>query len=522
MPLSVDHHTSLKQLQTYAEQKFGKNQRIYSKTSTSCWSCETSILLHGSTFRGDAHAFQAAKREVFDILERHLGNAAAQTITGSVFVPNTAMTGNQLKQAADRALVTHQLNALLARINTGASDKSCVASRTSQRNGDFDSFLSTKPFSGIVSSLADLAQSHEPAQTALQIYGVANKLLEIDRAAAKEFLGAVLDNAPLRTALSRSPDAAPDAVAKVLEEVRSGGPSQEPLHFSAGPNKPEGLTVIVGPKLGAGGMGGAVYLATDRATGEKYALKHQPRDSYKVTIDSLQEELHTPASLGSAQVGKDAYLLMKLGTTVDFSKLTVSDFRDVFESLDEAHHFSDNFMVGDLPDYGITHEDIHAGNMMMVDGKLSLIDWGKYGEFTSKTTQRTTPEYSRGFLKEFKELYSDPSLPKDIPDRVDMRAINCATLTRHLILRTTFQAGRDNGFRGLGLQKDPGLFYASVKRALPKVIEKDPVAGSRIALLVKLYEKQMSDILSGNSFTAKDSAAFFNASNGRRGRSNSV
>jgi hypothetical protein len=432
------------------------------------------------------------------------------------------MTGSQLKQAADRGLVTQNLYTLIASIETGATDKKCVASRTCQRNGEFDAFLSGKPFQGLITSLLDLARSHDSTAAAQQVRDAASQLLAIDRAVAKEFLAQALQNPELSKVLSEPAAQAPAALAKLIEEVRSKGPSQVPLSFPKSRENPNGVVVEVGRKLGAGGMGGAVYLAIDRATGNEYALKHEPGSTYKLTVDSMQEGLHTPASLGSIKVGTDTYMLMKLGVKPDFGKLSQSDLSHVFESLDEAHHFSENFLAQDIPEYGITHQDIHQGNMMIVDGKLSLIDWGKYASFTAETVEAPTENYTQGFLKEFKEHYRSTVPLGDIPAKVDMRAINCATLTRHLILRIMFQAGKDNEVKQLGLQKDPGQFYTSVKAALPRVLEKAPQVGGQVALLVKLYEKQMSDIINGEPVTAKDSAAFFHASAGKRGRSNSI
>ena len=526
MPLSIGPNTSLQQLQSYSKDNVNENQKIYSKTTTSCWSGNSTTKLHGSIFKGDDASFQTAKQDVIDVLTRHIGHEAALEITSNVFVPNTAMTGGQLKQVADRAIITQQMTALTQSINTGASDGGCVASRTCQRNGEFDNFLAGEPFIGLVSGLSDLAKSHDAAFVAQEIRSAANQLKTIDRAVAKEFLAALLKDKSLAKILNEQAEPAPSAFEDLLQETKGDDwgspiPSKVPLHFQSVTGKPDGLVVDVGKRLGKGGMGGAVYLATDSVTGEQYALKHQPKSDYKIELGSMDEELHTPGSLGSMKVGKDVYMLMKLGEKVDFSKLTMGDLQNVFLDLDKGHNFSDNFVGQDIPEYGITHEDIHQGNMMMVDGKLSLIDWGKYGEFTQSTTERDPPAFTKGFIDGFRDNYAgDMKLSDKALDKVDMRQINCVTLTRQLILRILFQVGRDHDLK-VPLVNAPGEFYKSVQDAMPTVMRDAPEAGGQVAVLLSLYEKQMSDIVNGNSFTAQDSARFLGHSPGRS-RSNTV
>ena len=521
MPISIGPNTSLQQLQTYSKENVGTNQKIYSKTTTSCWSGNSTTKLHGSIFMGNDASFQTAKQDVIDILTQHIGQAAAQSITSDVFVENQALTGGQLKQVTDRAIIKQQMTELTNAVNTGANDGSCVATQDCQRNGEFDTFLAGKPFDGLVAGFADLAKSHDAAFVAQEIRSAASDLKNIDRAVAKEFLAAVLSNRSLSRILNQQSADAPLSFVSLMDEAQ-GSPSKLPLQFESFQGDSNGITVDIGNRLGKGGMGGAVYLATDRATGEQYAIKHQSHSHYKVDIDSMNEELHTPGNLASTKSGKDTYMLMKLGEKVDFSKLSTDDLRNVFLDLGKAHNFSDNFMNQDIPDYGFIHNDIHQGNMMMVDGKLSLIDYGRYAEFTDQTVNRETSSLTRSIFNDFKQNYDgDIELKNEIPANADMRQVNCATLTRELTKRILFQVKKDHGL-DITISKDADLFYKEMKEALPTLMEQAPEAGLQVATLVSLYEKQMAAIFNGTPFTAEDSAAHFGGAASTRTRSNTI
>lgn len=152
-----------------------------------------------------------------------------------------------------------------------------------------------------------------------------------------------------------------------------------------------GLEVKLGPMLGKGGMGAAVYLATDQF-GREYACKiercawHKLRPSINARaqesfinerLAKLYEADVTTTCVDYTLYGPHRWYLFTKGSKVDWKNLSLKDVVSVFYDLHTLHNYERFYTTVELTQQlELVHLDIHPGNMMMFKGRLRLIDFG--------------------------------------------------------------------------------------------------------------------------------------------------
>ncbi|MFM7200938.1 MAG: hypothetical protein ACKO6N_09130 [Myxococcota bacterium] len=152
-----------------------------------------------------------------------------------------------------------------------------------------------------------------------------------------------------------------------------------------------GIEVKLAPMLGKGGMGAAVYLATDQH-GREYACKIERCAWHKLTpspnaraqesfinerLDKLYEADVTTTCVDYTLYGPHRWYLFTKGSKVDWKSLSLKDVVSVFYDLHTLHNYEKFYTKTDLTQQvELVHLDIHPGNMMMFKGRLRLIDFG--------------------------------------------------------------------------------------------------------------------------------------------------
>jgi hypothetical protein len=268
-------------------------------------------------------------------------------------------------------------------------------------NGEFQKFLGGKGFQPVIDKLISFARNHldsKPGRqrVAEQTWKVVNKMhRRVSPEAGYELLQEIWAIEAIKDVLQEHEDdkdykasgsTGKDAQAKInlarktYLELRS-------IEFRETKKK-----VRLGKMLGKGGMGGAVYKGIGD-DGKTYAVKVERGEYKKMTysekpyaqkmrLDDILKKMYeadvTTTCVDYTLIGPHRCYLLEMGQKVDWANLKLADIVSIFYDLHTLHKYTQNYTKVDLvQDVELVHLDIHPGNMMMFNGRLRLIDFGK-------------------------------------------------------------------------------------------------------------------------------------------------
>ncbi|WP_321929165.1 serine/threonine-protein kinase [Paraburkholderia guartelaensis] len=270
--------------------------------------------------------------------------------------------------------------------NTSANKRAVTP--VARATGAFDTFRATG-FDIVTTRLLAYQQKYGSYKAAEQTWRLLEKFERRNGdIVARELMKVLRDNTVLKGILAQFPAA---MFRKLSDDALEFATTLDPNNVVF-PNTGKRIRIV--RMIGKGGMEGAVYLGEEQ-NGKKYAVKHFPRESYKVIgyggptprnrLDKTNQYLmrYLEAALTTTCVdvltlGRDDYVLLELGEgSVEYTTVNMSDIVSVFEDLRKLYEFSRHYMTVDVTqDVGVLHLDIHGGNLMRFGGKLRLIDFG--------------------------------------------------------------------------------------------------------------------------------------------------
>lgn len=266
-------------------------------------------------------------------------------------------------------------------------------------DGRFQDFLDDKGFQKLIVKLtqfvtANVSTTNGKRQAVEQTWKVLDKMhRRVSPQAAYELLHTMWSTNEIKALLEEFEDTyvGSGATAK-KEQVKIDAARLKYLEMRTIQFAESKKKVRLGKMLGKGGMGGAVYLGRDEK-GAKYAVKVERGDyrkqvytekaySQKRKLDDILGKMYeadvTTTCIDYTLIGPHRCYLLTMGEKVDWAQLKLSDIVSIFYDLHTLHHYTSHYTKVELTsNVELVHLDIHPGNMMMFNGRLRLIDFGK-------------------------------------------------------------------------------------------------------------------------------------------------